>query len=271
MARNYRNGNKRPSRSYSKKSGGFGGGKWVILGIFIGLAAAVAYWHYQSPPGEKLLRQQPNHRTITQQSQPLKKSAAVITSAPTGPAATPASTQPAPEFDFYTVLPKMQVPANNVQGQAPTPPPAMRPSNPAMQTTSTPTANVPKTTPTQVTIPPSTAPTASAAATTPPSSVKPIAPLEAQTLPALVATPSSQAAGQRYVLQVASVQNYGDADRLKAQLTMLGFEVSIQKYQMNGQTWNRVYVGSYNSREAALKQQTALKQNNISSILIKQP
>ena len=81
--------------------------------------------------------------------------------------------------------------------------------------------------------------------------------------------PNSKSTG-RYLLQVAAVKDYAVADRMKAELTMMGYDVSLQDYQFNGQTWNRVLVGSFDSKQIAVSQQKRLKQNNFGSILIKE-
>ena len=73
----------------------------------------------------------------------------------------------------------------------------------------------------------------------------------------------------KYILQVASVKEYTDADRLKAELTLLGFNVFIQKYQTGQVTWNRVNIGPYASLQQAATDQNRLRQNNINSILLK--
>ena len=60
------------------------------------------------------------------------------------------------------------------------------------------------------------------------------------------ATASGKAvAGKQYVLQAGSFRNRSDADRLKAQLALLGLEASIQSVNVNREDWHRVRVGPY--------------------------
>lgn len=73
--------------------------------------------------------------------------------------------------------------------------------------------------------------------------------------------------GPGYVLQIAAVRNYADAEQLKAQLALLGFTVFIQKLQQNGVMWNRVNVGPYTSLVAAKADQMRLKRHQINSML----
>ena len=73
----------------------------------------------------------------------------------------------------------------------------------------------------------------------------------------------------QYMLQVASVKQYTDADRLKAELTLLGFNVFIQKYKAGKITLNRVNIGPYASTQAAKLDQNRLRQNKINSLLLK--
>lgn len=51
-----------------------------------------------------------------------------------------------------------------------------------------------------------------------------------------------------YVLQVASYQNFGDADRLKAQLTISGFDAVIQRVTVEDKEYYRVRLGPYESQ-----------------------
>lgn len=76
---------------------------------------------------------------------------------------------------------------------------------------------------------------------------------------------------QQYVLQVASVKQYTAADRLKAELTLLGFNVAIQASKVGKTTWNRVNVGPFKTIGDASAAQKQLRQNNIDSMLVKIP
>lgn len=72
-----------------------------------------------------------------------------------------------------------------------------------------------------------------------------------------------------YTLRVASLKNYADADRIKAELTLLGYNVSIQKVTIHNTTWNRVNLGPYTSLNAAQSAQNELKKNHYNSVILK--
>lgn len=48
-----------------------------------------------------------------------------------------------------------------------------------------------------------------------------------------------------YVLQAGSFQNYVDADRMKAELSLQGFEPKIQRVTIDDDRWHRVRLGPY--------------------------
>jgi cell division protein FtsN len=76
-------------------------------------------------------------------------------------------------------------------------------------------------------------------------------------------------ASPRYVLHIASLKNSSDADRLKAELILLGFDVALKTTDVNSIAWTRVDVGPYTSLNDAQADQERLKKNNIRSALIK--
>jgi cell division protein FtsN len=72
-----------------------------------------------------------------------------------------------------------------------------------------------------------------------------------------------------YLLQVASVKDYKDADSMKAQLTLLGFDVNIQKVKLGNKVMNRVTLGPYNSLHDAQEDQQRLRKNKVNGMLLK--
>lgn len=89
--------------------------------------------------------------------------------------------------------------------------------------------------------------------------------------PATSAPASKPGTGQdRYLLQVASFQRHADADRLKAQLALLGLEASIQTVEIRGgQTWHRVRVGPFTDRNEIATVRERLQANGIEAVLLK--
>lgn len=73
-----------------------------------------------------------------------------------------------------------------------------------------------------------------------------------------------------YVLQVGSFQDYAEADKLKANLALLGIESSIQQVKVsNGSTWNRVRIGPIKDLTTLNAMRAKLAQNHIEPLVIK--
>ncbi|MGB5834391.1 MAG: SPOR domain-containing protein [Thiohalocapsa sp.] len=81
--------------------------------------------------------------------------------------------------------------------------------------------------------------------------------------------PKTSAGPNSYVLQVGSFRKTSDAERLKAQLAMLGIQTSVQTVTIaSGQTYHRVRTGSYAKSDAnALK--SRLKSNGHDAMMMK--
>ena len=75
----------------------------------------------------------------------------------------------------------------------------------------------------------------------------------------------------QYILHIATLKNPQDVDHLKAELTLLGFDVALQAAPSKSESWTRVEVGPYTSLADAQADQDRLRKNNISSILAKVP
>lgn len=73
-----------------------------------------------------------------------------------------------------------------------------------------------------------------------------------------------------FLIQVASFKKAADADRLKAQLTLLGMAVRVTRVKVDdGDTWHRVRVGPYDSRKALDAARKRLADNGMRGIVIK--
>lgn len=73
-----------------------------------------------------------------------------------------------------------------------------------------------------------------------------------------------------YILQVGSFQSYAEADKLKANLALLGVESSIQQVRVNnGSTWNRVRIGPIKDLSQLNALRAKLAQNHIEPMVIK--
>lgn len=194
MPRDYKNSPK-PKDTPRKKNDGLPGWSWFIVGVI----AAVLVVEAAPQVWKKLHHQKPavsvgNSKTATNG----KTSASV-----TAPAAS--SSDAAPHFDFYKLLPSFQV---------------VIPSQ------------------------------------------------DKETRSGDVAGPVSQPG--TYILQVGSFQNYAEADRLKANLALLGIESDIQQIKVNnGSTWNRVRIGPIHDLKSLNALRAKLAQNHIEPLVIK--
>ena len=75
---------------------------------------------------------------------------------------------------------------------------------------------------------------------------------------------------QQYLLQAGSFHDYADADRLKATIALLGVEASIQKVRLSGgETWHRVRIGPFASRDKVNEVRRRLKAHQVNTILLK--
>lgn len=125
--------------------------------------------------------------------------------------------------------------------------------------------------------------TAPATPTAPPASA-PAAPAEEDRLGALVASlpgggsrPSTPAPGQttapaasRYFLQAGSFRVLEDAEKLKIQLTMQGYQVRLQQAEVNGVLVNRVQVGPYGRLDEMNRARSRLAEAGMQAAVIRQ-
>lgn len=72
-------------------------------------------------------------------------------------------------------------------------------------------------------------------------------------------------------LQVAALKNQTEAERLKAQLTLLGLRVITQRIETGGMTLHRVRVGPYAREEDAFGDLDTLAANDYEPRLLKDP
>jgi cell division protein FtsN len=229
MARDYKN---RAHRR--KKSAGVSPWAGVIGGLLIGLFVAfLVFIKMQAEPEQPGYEQQtlaPPAETIQQDVRDVRNDQKDTIPPP-----------PKPRFDFYTLLPEMEVviPEEEISEGLKQPAPPVPP--------------VKKAAPVEEAKP--------AVAVKPP---KPVAPV--------VTTTAKQAkppAGS-YYLQVGSFKNGVQAERFRAELALLGMQTNIQKVTINNKdTYHRVRVGPFYSFEALDKTRQTLKKKGIESTPIK--
>ncbi|MCU7842429.1 MAG: SPOR domain-containing protein [Candidatus Thiodiazotropha sp. (ex Monitilora ramsayi)] len=132
----------------------------------------------------------------------------------TKPTTSPKSNTPKPTFEFYTILPEMEVVIPDEELMVPEDP------EPARSQPETPTPTVKD--------------------------------------------------GTAYILQMGSFRKYGDADRMKAKLALIGIEAEIQKVSINNRdTFHRVRSGPYSTQQQLNAVRRLANENNIASLVIK--
>jgi len=83
------------------------------------------------------------------------------------------------------------------------------------------------------------------------------------------APPTTAPAG-RYLLQVGAFRVLEDAEALKAKLAFLGFDVRLQRAEVNGVLVNRVQVGPYAKLDDMNRARARLAENNVEAAVVRQ-
>ncbi len=173
---------------------------WFVAGLLVGVFISGLVWLKVTPSGPMLPRQA---ATLKPQG---KKPALVEKKQKK-----PQQDAPKPRFDFYTILPEMEVVV---------PDPVSEPEPVVKRTATKPAVQSP-----------------------------------------------GRAAG--YMLQMGSFRSLADADRLKASLALVGIQAEIQRVIIKGgDVYHRVRSGPYD-RVQVNRLRNKLKQNKISSLVIK--
>lgn len=77
-------------------------------------------------------------------------------------------------------------------------------------------------------------------------------------------------AAVNYVLQVASFRKPEEAERLKAELALLGIESRIQTVAIDGRsTWHRVHVGPFTNVQALNEIRATLREQDMEPMVLK--
>ncbi|MCD4866253.1 SPOR domain-containing protein [Pseudomonas sp. PLB05] len=153
-----------------------------------------------------------------------------------------------PKYDFYTLLPESEV---IVPPDAVPRTPAAKPTTPAKpDAAATPAQPGQPTTATPST--PGTAPGQPAA--TPPKE----------------ATTKAQPPVTLFFLQAGSFRTQADADRVRAQIIMLGQDVRVESGKVKDDTWYRVLVGPYSDRDQLTQAQKQLAGSGFKNLLLQQ-
>lgn len=73
-----------------------------------------------------------------------------------------------------------------------------------------------------------------------------------------------------FYLQAGSFRKPADADRVRAQITLLGQNVKVETGIVRDETWYRVLVGPFSNREHLSKAQQQLSSNGFNNLLLQQ-
>ena len=196
---------------------------WLCLGVLLGLGlSALILIKDWAPMLRKKNLPQPNPEATA----PKESEQAVAEDAAKKP------TPPKKTYDFYSVLPEMEVVIPDAELSAKARAEQQRQQQQAAQTQAGSTANPAPTTP-----------------TTP--------------------TPAADASG-RYVLMAGSYAEARAADEAKAKLALLGIVAKVQSITINGKTWNRVIVGPYSNASETEAAKATLAENGVKAIPMKQ-
>ena len=190
----------RATRNQKKSLPGYA---WLLSGLFIGLFVAFIVYLDKQPENNKDFGSAVQEELEKLRQQAKKSNTAKADSpATTKPAAENTGTKKAQKFNFYTLLPELEILIPESETRPPT-------------------------------------------------------------QPETITNRQSNKTGKQYILQVGSFQNPGDAEKLKANLALLGLEAEIQHVTVNNNAWHRVRTGPFQDKQQLYKNQKLLKQNDI--------
>ncbi|MFK3972158.1 SPOR domain-containing protein [Pseudomonas sp. NPDC087358] len=153
----------------------------------------------------------------------------------------PSPTAPVkPKYDFYTLLPESEVIVPNEAVPEKTPPPVVAPTTPV--------------TPEQAAKIDTARAQAALSGLTPP-------PAPPVNKPAPVTT---------FFLQAGSFRKQADADKVRAQIILLGQAATVESGTVKDETWYRVLVGPFSNREQLTTAQKQLAGGGFSNLLLQQ-
>ena len=216
------------------------GWAWLACGLVIG---AFVVFLSKLEPGRDDIK-----RVKEEVTRPANNPAAKPANNSQTPAATTAAAKP--KYDFYTLLPESEV---IVPPETPAEKPAvaLTPEELAKADAARALAALSGQTPAPL---PASAPPAL------PGTVSPTPP------PSVTKAPIST----QFFLQAGSFRKQADADKVRAQIIMLGQAVQVESGKVREETWYRVLVGPFASREQLAQAQKSLAAGGFSNLLLQQ-
>jgi cell division protein FtsN len=216
---------------------------WMSVGLLLGLGlSAMAYWKLNQNPKPQLVASIDIQEEVPPQVENKTKPTAKNLNKPKTTTPTVAKSDSS-RFDFYTVLPTMNLnesQANDPSVDATTLALAIKNTDPKPENSAQITELAPD-----------------------PDEVAPIS--STQIEEPIAKTPLS------YIIQAGTFRQISQAEELKAQLAITGFEASIQTFKMGAKdTRYRVLIGPFASEEQANLQQKQLEQaQQLHSVVLK--
>lgn len=215
---------------------------WLFVGALVGILGVTGlYWLFSqkwSTDSTKRVVEKRTQESASDAKRPLPKKVVEH------PVAVKATTS---RFEFYQLLPGMEVPIPETHAAIP------KTSGTAQVSTKAAMHSGAST-------------TSTATPTLKPSS-QPKAPVQATRNFASIET---KVASPQYWLQVGAYKTFSPAGELKTRLVNLGFSPRIQKVEAQDGAWFRVMLGPFPSEAMVLKQKSNLAKQKINGILILQ-
>ncbi len=204
---------------------------WLVCGLLIG--AFVVFLTKLEPGRDNIKRDKPEATRSATKTQ--NKNPPITT--------TPAQVKP--KYDFYTLLPESEV-IKLPDSPAEEPPAALSPEELAK----------------------ADAARALAALS---GQVPPALPsADTSTMPTPATTAAKAPLTTQFFLQAGSFRKQADADKVRAQIILLGQSVQIEPGNVREETWYRVLVGPFASRDQLGQAQKTLASGGFSNLLLQQ-
>ena len=73
-----------------------------------------------------------------------------------------------------------------------------------------------------------------------------------------------------FFLQAGSFRTQADADRVRAQIILIGQDVRVESGKVKDDTWYRVLVGPFRDRNQLTQAQSQLASNGFKNLLLQQ-
>ncbi|MBD2837350.1 SPOR domain-containing protein [Pseudomonas sp. JM0905a] len=210
---------------------------WVWLAIGLVIGGFVVFLNQLEPGRDEVRRTKPEQATNGAASGKANSDAGKAQVKP----ATPPAQEPAkPKYDFYTLLPESEVivPPEAVPKETPATPPAQKPVTPEEA------AKI--------------------------DAARAQAALNGETPPPAPPVVAKAPVTNQFFLQAGSFRKRDDADRVRAQIILLGQNVQVESGTVREETWYRVLVGPFANREQLASAQKQLAGSGFSNLLLQQ-